>query len=89
MAGVVDPFLEAANRVTLVKVVAHGRTLAHIGLLAIFPMSSVARRRIVATIPNAEWDAPSFELVKRILSERAPSGHQGRVVFVDSRIQQG
>jgi len=29
MAGVVEPFLEAANRVTSVAVVAHGRTLAH------------------------------------------------------------
>ncbi|HKW75732.1 MAG TPA: FAD-dependent monooxygenase [Terriglobales bacterium] len=29
MAGVVAPFLEAANRVTSVSVVAHGRTLAH------------------------------------------------------------
>ncbi len=29
MAGVVDPFLETANRVTSVTVVTHGRTLAH------------------------------------------------------------
>jgi 2-polyprenyl-6-methoxyphenol hydroxylase-like FAD-dependent oxidoreductase len=29
MAGVVGPFLEAANRVTSVAVVTHGRTLAH------------------------------------------------------------
>ena len=29
MAGVVAPFLEAANRVTSVAVMAHGRTLAH------------------------------------------------------------
>ena len=29
MAGVVDPFLEAANRVTSVAIVTHGRTLAH------------------------------------------------------------
>jgi 2-polyprenyl-6-methoxyphenol hydroxylase-like FAD-dependent oxidoreductase len=30
MAGLVGPFLERANRVTSVAVVAHGRTLAHI-----------------------------------------------------------
>ncbi len=29
MAGLVGPFLEKANRVTSVAVVAHGRTLAH------------------------------------------------------------
>src|SRR5215472_12827241 len=29
MAGVVDPFLKMANRVTSVAVMAHGRTLAH------------------------------------------------------------
>jgi len=29
MAGLVDPFLEQANRVTSVRVVAHGNTLAH------------------------------------------------------------
>lgn len=30
MAGLVDPFLETANRVTVVRVVAHGRQLAHL-----------------------------------------------------------
>ena len=29
MAGVIAPFLEAANRVTAVSVITHGRTLAH------------------------------------------------------------
>src|ERR1043165_1747243 len=29
MAGLVGPFMEAANRVTSVSIVAHGRTLAH------------------------------------------------------------
>ena len=29
MAGIVDPFLEQANRVTSVRIVAHGKTLAH------------------------------------------------------------
>ena len=29
MAGIVGPFLETANRVTVIAVVAHGHTLAH------------------------------------------------------------
>jgi 2-polyprenyl-6-methoxyphenol hydroxylase-like FAD-dependent oxidoreductase len=47
------------------------------GPLAIFPMSAT-RRRIVATIPNAEGDAPSIDLVKKMLSQRAPSGIEAR-----------
>ena len=42
------------------------------GPLAIFPMSAT-RRRIVATIDKPEGDAPSLELVRRILVQRAPS----------------
>ncbi len=42
------------------------------GPVAIFPMSA-SRRRIVATIDRAEGDAPSLELVQRILVQRAPS----------------
>jgi 2-polyprenyl-6-methoxyphenol hydroxylase-like FAD-dependent oxidoreductase len=41
------------------------------GPAAIFPMSAT-RRRIVATIENADGDAPSLGLVQRILSQRAP-----------------
>jgi 2-polyprenyl-6-methoxyphenol hydroxylase-like FAD-dependent oxidoreductase len=41
------------------------------GPLAIFPMSAT-RRRIVATIETPEGDAPSLELVRRVLAERAP-----------------
>ena len=44
------------------------------GPLAIFPMSAT-RRRIVATIPDTEGDAPSLDLVRRILD---PEG--GRAV---------
>ncbi|HEX8755143.1 MAG TPA: FAD-dependent monooxygenase [Steroidobacteraceae bacterium] len=44
-----------------------------LGPLAIFPMSAT-RRRIVATIDQAEGDAPSLELVRRVLAERAPAG---------------
>ncbi len=43
------------------------------GPIAIFPMSST-RRRIVATIEQAEGDAPSLDLVRRILKERGPTG---------------
>ena len=42
------------------------------GPVAIFPMSAT-RRRIVATIDNAEGDAPSLELVCKILAQRGPS----------------
>jgi hypothetical protein len=41
--------------------------------VAIFPMSAV-RRRIVATIAHPEGDAPSLDLVRKVLAERAPSG---------------
>jgi 2-polyprenyl-6-methoxyphenol hydroxylase-like FAD-dependent oxidoreductase len=43
------------------------------GPVAIFPMSST-RRRIIATVANEENDAPSLDLVQKILAERAPSG---------------
>ena len=43
-----------------------------LGPLAIFPMSAT-RRRIVATVNEAEGDAPSLELVQQLLKERAPS----------------
>jgi len=41
------------------------------GPLAIFPMSAT-RRRIVATVDQAEGDAPSLELVRQLLAQRAP-----------------
>jgi len=41
------------------------------GPLAIFPMSAT-RRRIVAIVEKTEGDAPSLELVRRILRRRAP-----------------
>ena len=43
------------------------------GPVAIFPMSST-RRRVIATVSNEEGDAPSLDLVQKILAERAPSG---------------
>jgi 2-polyprenyl-6-methoxyphenol hydroxylase-like FAD-dependent oxidoreductase len=46
---------------------------SELGPVAIFPMSAT-RRRIVATIDHAEGEAPSLELVRKILAERAPKG---------------
>lgn len=47
------------------------------GPLAIFPMSAT-RRRIVAMIEKPEGDAPSLDLVRRMLAERAPAGIEAR-----------
>ena len=43
------------------------------GPVAIFPMSA-SPRRIVATIEHPEGDAPSLDLVQKILGQRGPSG---------------
>ncbi|MFZ0760104.1 MAG: FAD-dependent monooxygenase, partial [Candidatus Sulfotelmatobacter sp.] len=45
---------------------------SELGPVAIFPISAT-RRRIVATIENGEGDAPSLDLVRNILAQRAPS----------------
>src|SRR6185503_8751115 len=50
---------------------------SELGPVAIFPMSAT-RRRIVASIKTTEGDAPSLDLVRRILAERAPSGLEAR-----------
>ncbi len=42
------------------------------GPVAIFPMSAT-RRRIVGAIDQAEGDAPSLELVQRVVAQRGPS----------------
>lgn len=47
------------------------------GPVAIFPMSAT-RRRVVATIDKAEGDAPSLDLVRSILAQRAPRGLEAR-----------
>ncbi len=44
---------------------------SELGPVAIFPMSAT-RRRIVATVKNTEGDAPSLDLVRKVLAERAP-----------------
>jgi 2-polyprenyl-6-methoxyphenol hydroxylase-like FAD-dependent oxidoreductase len=43
------------------------------GPVAIFPMSRT-RRRIVAIVDKTEGDAPTLDLVRKVLVERAPSG---------------
>jgi 2-polyprenyl-6-methoxyphenol hydroxylase-like FAD-dependent oxidoreductase len=49
------------------------------GPLAIFPMSAT-RRRMVATVEKAEDEAPSLELVRKLLAERAPTGIEARAL---------
>jgi 2-polyprenyl-6-methoxyphenol hydroxylase-like FAD-dependent oxidoreductase len=49
------------------------------GPVAIFPMSAT-RRRVIAIIDKTEGDAPSLELVQRIVAERAPSGFEVRAL---------
>jgi AhpD family alkylhydroperoxidase len=53
------------------------------GPVAIFPMSA-ARRRIVATIEHPEGDAPSLDLVQKILGQRAPSEIKARALHWSS-----
>ncbi len=53
------------------------------GPIAVFPMSAT-RRRIVATVEHAEGDAPSLDLVRRILHERAPAALEARALHWSS-----
>jgi len=53
------------------------------GPVAIFPMSPT-RRRIVATIDKQEGDAPSLELVRTILRQRAPHAIEARAMHWSS-----
>jgi 2-polyprenyl-6-methoxyphenol hydroxylase-like FAD-dependent oxidoreductase len=53
------------------------------GPAAIFPMSAT-RRRLVATVEKAEGDAPSLDLVRQILAERAPEGIEARALHWSS-----
>ena len=52
---------------------------SELGPVAIFPMSAT-RRRVVATVQNAEESAPSLDLVRQILAERAPDGLEARAL---------
>ena len=56
---------------------------SELGPLAIFPMSAT-RRRVVATIERPEGEAPSLELVQKILAERAPSGIEAHALHWSS-----
>ena len=56
---------------------------SELGPVAIFPMSAT-RRRIVATIENTEGDAPSLDLVRKVLAQRAPSGIEARALHWSS-----
>ncbi len=49
------------------------------GPVAIFPMSA-DRRRIVATVDEMQGDAPSLDLVRSILAQRAPRGIEARAL---------
>jgi 2-polyprenyl-6-methoxyphenol hydroxylase-like FAD-dependent oxidoreductase len=49
------------------------------GPVAIFPMSAT-RRRIVAIVPRIEGDAPSLDLVREILNQRAPAEIEARAL---------
>ena len=53
------------------------------GPVAIFPMNAI-RRRVVATIDQPEGDAPSLELVRKILAQRAPSGIEAQALHWSS-----
>ncbi|HEX5229821.1 MAG TPA: FAD-dependent monooxygenase [Bryobacteraceae bacterium] len=46
---------------------------SELGPVAIFPIGPT-RRRIVATLEQTEGDAPSLDLVRKVLAERAPAG---------------
>jgi 2-polyprenyl-6-methoxyphenol hydroxylase-like FAD-dependent oxidoreductase len=52
---------------------------SELGPVAIFPISST-RRRIVAVIDKAEGDAPSLELVRKVIAQRAPNGIEVRAM---------
>ena len=47
------------------------------GPVAIFPMNAT-RRRIVAMIDKADGDAPTLDLVRRLINDRAPIGLEAR-----------
>lgn len=47
------------------------------GPVAIFPMSAT-RRRVVAIADRQDGDAPSLDLVRRLLEERGPAGIEAR-----------
>lgn len=59
---------------------------SELGPVAIFPMSAT-RRRVVATIENSEGEAPSLDLVRNVLAQRAPSGIEARALHWSSHFR--
>jgi|SRR5215469_2258891 len=59
---------------------------SELGPLAIFPMSAT-RRRVVATIDQREGDAPSLDLVRDLVTQRAPAGLEARALHWSSYFQ--
>jgi len=59
---------------------------SELGPVAIFPMSAT-RQRVVAIINGTEGDAPSLDLVRKILVERAPSGIEARALHWSSHFR--
>lgn len=57
-----------------------------VGPVAIFPMGAT-RRRIVAMVNEKEVDAPSLEMVQRILRQRAPKGLEAQALHWSSYFQ--
>ena len=56
---------------------------SELGPAAIFPMSGT-RRRIVATVEKAQDEAPTLDLVRSILRERAPREIEARALYWSS-----
>jgi 2-polyprenyl-6-methoxyphenol hydroxylase-like FAD-dependent oxidoreductase len=56
---------------------------SELGPVALFPMSA-RRWRMVATIEQPEGDAPSLDLPRRILRERAPAGIEAQALHWSS-----
>ena len=56
---------------------------SELGPIAIFPMSAT-RRRVVATVEKKEGEAPSLELVRRIIQERGPGEIEARTLHWSS-----
>jgi 2-polyprenyl-6-methoxyphenol hydroxylase-like FAD-dependent oxidoreductase len=52
---------------------------SELGPAALFPMSS-SRRRVVATVDQAEGEAPSLDFVRQILRQRAPAAIEARAL---------
>ena len=56
---------------------------SELGPIAIFPISAT-RQRLVATIETTEGEAPSLELVRKVLADRAPQGIEARALHWSS-----